>query len=284
MPVQSREGNRDIWNGAFRIADSDLWAAHLAQKRALVEFANGRLLRHHTRHGESPAQLKQLISQLDPDAFIVGFARRFAPYKRAGLMFADPKRLLRIINSAGRPVQVIFSGKAHPGDRVGQGLIRDVYEKTIDPAFRGKVFVIEDHDIAVGRALVQGVDLWINNPLRPLEASGTSGMKAAANGVPNASVLDGWWDEAYESVDGVRNGFFVGSRKTQKSRADQDKFDATSLYKVLEKEILPLFWTRDNAGVPTEWVKVMKCAMATSMYAFSTLRMIEDYGQQMYRC
>jgi starch phosphorylase len=282
MAVTQREGARSLWSEVDKIDDAALWNAHLDQKRALVEFANGRLLKHHTRHGESPTQLKALISELNPDAFIIGFARRFAPYKRAGLMFADPKRLLKMINSAGRPVQVIFSGKAHPGDRVGQGLIKDVYEKAEDPAFKGKVFVLEDHDIAIGKALVQGVDLWINNPLRPLEASGTSGMKAAANGIPNASILDGWWDEAFETIDGIQNGFAIGRRQYQKTRLAQDKFDARSLYKVLEREILPLFWKRDSDGIPTGWVPVMKQAMATSMVAFSSLRMIEDYARDMY--
>jgi starch phosphorylase len=282
LKLTTRERGRSLWRQVEAIDDVALWDAHVAQKRALVEFANARLLKHHTRHGESPSQLKELISQLDPDAFIIGFARRFAPYKRAGLIFTNPRRLLKSINTHGRPVQVIFSGKAHPGDRVGQGLIRDVYEKTLDPQFRGKVFVLEDHDIAVGKALVQGVDLWINNPLRPLEASGTSGMKAAANGIPNASILDGWWDEGFEIGSEGRNGFAVGQRKNQTTRAGQDRFDAASLYQVLEEEVLPLFWDRDAMGLPEGWIKVMKQAMATSLYAFSTLRMLEDYAADMY--
>lgn len=281
LSVTAREGLRSVWQEVEIIDGPRLWNAHLAQKRKLIQFANERLLAHHARHGESPTELKTLISQLDPEAFIIGFARRFAPYKRAGLLFANPKRLLKMINPMGRPVQVIFSGKAHPGDRTGQGLIKDVYAKTLDPQFKGKVFVLEDYDIAIGRALVQGVDLWINNPLRPLEASGTSGMKAAANGVPNASILDGWWDEAYEGPEG-RNGFAVGQRQNQRTREAQDKFDSASLYKVLETEVLPLFWNRDASGVPLEWVEVMKRSMATSMYAFSTLRMLEDYASEMY--
>lgn len=282
LKLTARDCGRSLWSDVDKISDAELWDAHLAQKRALIEFANARLLRHHTRHGESPAQLKELISKLDPEAFIIGFARRFAPYKRAGLMFADPKRLLKMINDSGRPIQVIFSGKAHPGDRIGQGLIKDVYQKTQDPAFKGKVFILEDHDIAVGRALVQGVDLWINNPLRPLEASGTSGMKAASNGIPNASILDGWWDEAFENAGGISNGFAIGQRKNQKTPLAQDRFDAKALYKALENEILPLFWKRDSTGLPTHWLPVMKKAMSTSMYAFSTLRMIEDYAHYMY--
>jgi len=282
VPATPRDMGRSVWQQVASIDDSALWNAHTAQKRALVEFANARLLKHHIRHGESPTQLRELASQLDPDAFIIGFARRFAPYKRAGLLFTNPRRLLKMFNAFGRPVQLIYSGKAHPGDRVGQGLIRDVYEMTLDTQFKGKVFVLEDHDIAIGRALVQGVDLWINNPLRPLEASGTSGMKAAANGVPNASILDGWWDEAFENGADGPNGFAVGQRTNQRTRASQDKFDAASLYRVLEDEVLPLFWSRDSSGVPKGWIPVMKRAMATSLYAFSTLRMIEDYANDMY--
>ena len=282
MRLTERGQGRAVWSDAEKLVPKELWEAHIKQKESLVEFANARLLRHHMRHGESPTELKNLLSQLDPDAFMIGFARRFAPYKRAGLMFTDAKRLLRLMESKGRRVQVIFSGKAHPGDKEGQDLIRDVYEESMDPRFKGKVFLLEDHDIAVGRALVQGVDLWINNPLRPLEASGTSGMKAAANGIPNASVLDGWWDEAFEKGHDGRNGFAIGRRKGQSSRAEQDKFDAGALYKVLEREVLPLFWDRDSDGVPQEWVQVMKQAMATSAYAFSTLRMLEDYAKNMY--
>lgn len=277
-----RPSARSLWTGADSIEAAALWEAHRAQKRNLVEFANERLLRHHARHGKSPVELAELTSQLDPDAFVIGFARRFAPYKRAGLIFADPKRLLRSLNASGRPVQIIFSGKAHPGDRVGQGLIQDVFAKSQDPRFKGKVFIIEDHDIAVGRALVQGVDLWINNPLRPLEASGTSGMKAAANGIPNASILDGWWDEAYEDDGALRNGFKIGDRTQRSSRKAQDRFDAQSLYDVLEHEVLPLFWEHDESGVPHRWTQVMRGAMATSLYAFSTLRMLEDYARDMY--
>lgn len=282
LEVVPKQGGRNLWNDVSKISDRDLWEAHLRQKRALVEFANARLLRHHTRHGESPDQLRELTSFLDPEAFIIGFARRFAPYKRAGLLFTDPRRLLKMINAEGRSVQVIFSGKAHPGDRAGQDLIKDVYEHTLDPRFKKKVFVLEDYDMSTGRALVQGVDLWINNPLRPLEASGTSGMKAAANGVPNASILDGWWDEAYEIRPEGRNGFAVGERKNQKTRPLQDKFDANSLYKVLENEVLPLYWNRDSEGLARDWVRVMKQSIATSLYAFSTLRMIEDYASEMY--
>ncbi|MDR3689756.1 MAG: alpha-glucan family phosphorylase [Fimbriimonas sp.] len=282
LVLTARKQGRSVWSKIEEVDDEALWLAHVSQKRALIEFANARLVKHHVRHGESPTQLKELASYLDPDAFIIGFARRFAPYKRAGLLFTDSKRILRLLRATGRPVQIIYSGKAHPGDRVGQGLIKDVFEKTLDPQFKGKVFVLEDHDIAVGKALVQGVDLWINNPLRPLEASGTSGMKAAANGVPNASILDGWWDEAFEAGTLGQNGFAVGRRENQKGRAEQDRFDAESLYRVLEREVAPLYWQRDERGVPTGWLSVMKQAIATSLYAFSTVRMLEDYARDMY--
>lgn len=281
MPLTQSKQGRATWEGIAEAPDAELWAAHMAQKRAFVAFAKDRLHRQHVKYGESPEDLRALSEMLNPEAFTIGFARRMTGYKRPWLVLSDLKRVLRILEDAERPVQIVFAGKAHPLDDDGQAVLAEIYQRTQTPKLKGKVFLLEEYDIAVGGAMVQGVDLWINNPLRPLEASGTSGMKAAANGVPNCSVLDGWWDEAI--VESPRNGWAVGDRAPQKTRKKQDRFDAESLYEALEKEILPLYWNRDEDGVPREWVAIMKRAIATSAHAFSTRRMLEDYAKEMYR-
>jgi starch phosphorylase len=229
-----------------------------------------------------PAFLNETIAALDPNAFLIGFSRRFATYKRAALLFSDINRAARLLHNPERPVQIIFSGKAHPNDRSGQELIAKVYQLTLHPKFRGRVFLLEDYSIEIGRMLVQGSDLWLNNPRRPLEASGTSGMKAAANGVPNASILDGWWDEAYDNRSNVRNGFAIGDRASARSLEAQDKRDGANLYKTLESQVIPLFFRKGADGLPHEWIQVMKNSIASSLYDFSTARMIDDYLQKMY--
>ncbi|HOC31250.1 MAG: glycosyltransferase family 1 protein [Armatimonadetes bacterium] len=268
--------NRPTWEGISNVPDRDLWQAHLAQKRAMIEFAKRRLYVQHARHGEGPDDLRFLLDALNPEAMIIGFARRFATYKRASLLFTDEDRLARMLDAPGRPVQIIFSGKSHPTDRGGQELIKKVYQKTQEPRFRGKVFLLEDYDIEVGRNLVQGADIWLNNPRRPLEASGTSGMKAAANGLPNVSILDGWWDEAFEGGPNF-NGWAIGGREEVQNWDEQDRLDAQEAYRILENEVIPLYFDRDATGLPIRWIPVMKRAIATSVYAFSTRRMLEDY-------
>ena len=204
-----------FWERLERIAGRDLWDAHLRQKRELALFARGRLRSQFARHGEAPAVLAELETALDPDILTIGFARRFATYKRAGLLFSDVDRLARLIWDEQRPIQIVFAGKAHPADRPGQKVIQEIFQRSRSPQLRGRVFILEDYDMRVGRFLVQGVDVWLNNPRRPLEASGTSGMKAAQNGVPNVSVLDGWWDEGYEGD----NGWAIGGRETNLGRS-----------------------------------------------------------------
>lgn len=272
---------RPRWSGIDSVSPEDLWQAHLAQKRALIEFARQRLFDQHARHGEGPAQLRAWLDSMNPDALTIGFARRFATYKRATLLFSDEKRLAKLLKNTDRPVQIVFAGKAHPADRAGQALIAKVYAKTQAKKFQGKVFFLEEYDIQTGKMLVQGVDFWLNNPRRPLEASGTSGMKAAANGAPNVSILDGWWDEAYEGGK-LRNGWAIGDRHTLSTDHLQDKHDAEALFKVLEDEVIPTFFKRDKAGVPQEWVKVMKNSIASSIWPFSTARMLQDYMKLMY--
>ncbi len=272
---------RPVWEPALSLDDKALWHAHLAQKAALIAFAQDRLFQTHARHGEGPSELAKYADCLDPDAFLIGFARRFATYKRAGLLFTDVKRITKLLNAKGRKVQVLFAGKSHPNDRSGQKVIEQVYALTQKKQFKGKVFLLEDYDMETGQKLVQGVDMWLNNPRRPLEASGTSGMKAAANGVPNTSILDGWWDEGYVSGK-HKNGWAIGGREMPEDYKIQDKLDADNLYKVLEEEVLPAFFERNSDGIPEKWVQVMKQSIGTSLYNFSTSRMIRDYVRDMY--
>ena len=267
-----------FWERLGRIPTAELWEAHLRQKRELQIFVHGRLRNQFSRHGESPSVLAEVETILDPNILTIGFARRFATYKRAGLLFTDMDRLARLLWNAERPVQVIFAGKAHPADRPGQKVIQEIFQYSRSPKLRGRVFILEDYDMRVGRFLVQGVDAWLNNPRRPLEASGTSGMKAAQNGVPNISVLDGWWDEGYKGD----NGWAIGDREPSADEASQDWSDAQDLYRLLEGELVPAYYERDKAGIPLRWVETMRRAMATSLWQFSTTRMLHEYTEGLY--
>jgi starch phosphorylase len=267
-----------FWQRLDRLPSAELWEAHLRQKRELAIFVHGRLRGQFARHGEAPTVLAEVESALDPTVMTIGFARRFATYKRAGLLFSDMDRLARLLWDPDRPVQVIFAGKAHPADRPGQKVIQEIFQHSRAPKLRGRVFILEDYDMRVGRFLVQGVDAWLNNPRRPLEASGTSGMKAAQNGVPNVSVLDGWWDEGYAGD----NGWAIGGRDPSPDEAAQDWADAQDLYRLLEEELVPAYYDRDKGGVPERWVETMRRAMATSLWQFSTTRMLQEYAELLY--
>ena len=194
------------------------------------------------------------------------------------MIFRDIERLARLVHDADRPVQIVFAGKAHPADRPGQAVIQEIFTRSRSAALRGRVFIIEDYDIRIGRFLVQGVDVWLNNPRRPLEASGTSGMKAAANGVVNASVLDGWWDEGFDGD----NGWAIGGRETNPDEAAQDWADAEDLYRILEQEVIPSYYERDADGLPTAWLGWMQRSMAKAIWRFSSTRMLHEYAEQMY--
>jgi starch phosphorylase len=269
---------KPFWNDVAKMTDAQLWDAHRRQKLELAYFCRRRLQSQFARHGEAPMVLEELSEALDPDILTIGFARRFATYKRASLIFSDEERLARILLNAERPVQIVFAGKAHPADRPGQRVIQDIFTRSRAAKFDHHVFVLEDYDIRVGRYLVSGVDVWLNNPRRPLEASGTSGMKAAMNGIVNCSVLDGWWDEGYDGS----NGWAIGSRQTTPDEGAQDWADAQDLYRLLETEIVPRYYERDANGVPTRWLEVMKAAMATAVWQFSTTRMLQEYVEQLY--
>jgi starch phosphorylase len=261
------------------VSEADLWGAHRQQKRELVEFMRRRLARQFARHGESPGVLRELHAAFDPETLTIGFARRFATYKRADLVFHDEERLARLLSDAERPVQLVLAGKAHPADRGGQKVIQGIFSLSRSSALRGRVFILEDYDMRIARFLVGGVDLWLNNPRRPLEASGTSGMKAAMNGIPSISILDGWWDEGFNG----RNGWAIGGRETVEDEAAQDEADASELYRLLEEEVAPRFYARDANGVPGDWLATMRGAIETAIWQFSTARMLGEYVERLYR-
>jgi starch phosphorylase len=264
--------------GLDAIDDEELWAAHLQQKREMIGFLEGRLARQFARHGESPNALRAMRGVLHPDALTIGFARRFATYKRAGLLFGDEDRLARILSAAERPVQVVLAGKAHPADRPGQQVIEHLFALSRSDRLRGRVFIVEDYDIRIARFLVGGVDVWLNNPRRPMEASGTSGMKAAINGIPSVSILDGWWDEGFDGL----NGWAIGDREPDGDDVAQDEADATELYRLLEEEIIPRYFDRDADGLPRAWLATMRAAIGSTLWQFSTARMLSEYVERLY--
>ncbi len=266
------------FEGIAKIGGEALWLAHQQQKRELVAFTRGRRVRQFARHGESPDTLRKVRRAFDPEALTIGFARRFATYKRADLLFSDEERLARLLDSPDRPVQLILAGKAHPADRPGQRVIQRIFELSRSEQLRGRVFILEDYDIRIARFLVSGVDIWLNNPRRPLEASGTSGMKAAINGIPSVSILDGWWDEGYNG----RNGWAIGGRESSADEGAQDSADAQELYRLLEEEIVPRFYARNDADVPIDWTDTMRAAIAGAIWEFSSARMVMEYVDRMY--
>ncbi|HET9456340.1 MAG TPA: alpha-glucan family phosphorylase, partial [Candidatus Limnocylindrales bacterium] len=276
--LDAENGRDGFWRRLDQIPNEDLWETHQLQKLELAIFARRRLRNQFARHGESPAVLDALEEALDPRIMTIGFARRFATYKRAGLLFTDVERLARLLWNADRPVQLVFAGKAHPADRPGQQVIQEIFGRSRSEPLRGRVFILEDYDIRIGRYLVGGVDVWLNNPRRPLEASGTSGMKAAANGVVNVSVLDGWWDEGWTGD----NGWAIGGRETNPDEGAQDWADSQDLYRLLEEEIVPRYYERDENGLPVAWIELMRRSMASTLWRFSTTRMLHDYVERMY--
>ncbi len=267
-----------MWARIDRVYDAELWETHRTLKASLVSFVRRVVSAQRMRDNYSEDLVKAAETVLDPDALTIGFARRFATYKRANLIFSDMNRLKKILLDPDRPVQLVFSGKAHPADRPGQELLRTVYQGSLDAELRAKIVFVEDYDINVGRHLVQGVDVWLNNPRRPQEASGTSGQKVLLNGGLNFSVLDGWWAEAYDGL----NGFAIGNGVTHVDQGEQDRRDCESLYSVLENEIVPLYYDRDEHSVPRGWVARMKRTIRTLGWRFNTDRMVMDYTRECY--
>lgn len=266
------------WTAVRALPASDIWRARRTMKARSVRFLRRRLLSQLDRHEATPTQLHDSSSFFDPEALTIGFARRFASYKRATLIFSDLDRLATIMTAPERPVQLVFAGKAHPADQEGQQLIAQIHNLSRDQRFHGRVLFVEDYDMAIGRALTRGVDVWLNNPRRPLEASGTSGMKAAMNGVLNLSILDGWWPEGYDGV----NGWAIGAGRTFQDDARSDVADADALYDLLEREVVPLYYQRDEEGVPVAWLTRVADAIASVTPRFNALRMVKEYVERYY--
>lgn len=270
----------ELWKKIDTIPDEELWEIMKTLKLELVKFIHLVLSKQHKRFGETPEKLREIEDVFTTDALTIGFARRFATYKRATLIFRDPARLARILNNPNRPVQIVFAGKAHPADKHGQEFIRQIQLYSRQPEFKNKIVFIENYDINVCRRLTSGVDVWLNNPMPPQEASGTSGMKVPLNGGLNVSVLDGWWAEAFR--ENAMCGWAIGEDKVQETQAMQDAVDAESIYRILEEEVVPVFFDRDESGIPRKWLERTREAMKVIAPLFSTDRMVSDYAERYY--
>ena len=270
--------NADVWTEAVaRVPDEELWKAHMRLKERLVAFIRQRSTQSRLAAGERADYIEAASTMFDPAALTIGFARRVAGYKRWNLILTDRERLLRLINDEERPVQFVFAGKAHPQDEGSKLVLQQLAQWKYDPAVRQRVVFLEDYDQEIARQLVQSVDVWLNVPRRPLEASGTSGEKVAINGGLNFSVLDGWWLEGYDGT----NGFAIGNGN-EASVPEMDAADAESLYRTLEQDVVPLFYNRDDDGLPRNWIAMMKRAIQTLAPKYNSDRMVEDYARKIY--
>ncbi|MBA3881470.1 MAG: alpha-glucan family phosphorylase [Chthoniobacterales bacterium] len=268
----------EFWRGVIDIPDAQLWEAHQKLKLRLVGFVRDRVRARRRRLGESPEAIRDVIHVLDPEILTIGFARRFATYKRGALLFSDKERLGRLLNDTTRPVQFVFAGKSHPRDEGGKALIQQVYRFSREAGFENRIVFVEDYDTYIARRLVQGVDLWLNNPLRPLEASGTSGMKLPPNGGLNLSVLDGWWCESYNG----KNGWAIGAEIDDGTVDFQSDVDARSLYQLLENQIIPLYYAKPDGKLPLAWLQLMRESIRSVTPVFNTHRMVKEYSERLY--
>jgi starch phosphorylase len=273
-----RTGEPEVWAGFEQLSTGELWETHQTLKNRLIGFARIRMTARATRLGLPEEDIAQIVDLLNPVALTIGFARRFAPYKRADLVLRDLDLLAQLVADAKQPIQLIFAGKAHPADNQGKGILQRIYRLTQEPTFKGKIVLLEDYDIQLARYLVQGVDVWLNNPRRPLEASGTSGQKVVLNGGLNCSILDGWWAEAYDGG----NGFAIGTGRTHVNQDIQDDRDAKDLMRVLKEEVIPLFYDRDDDDLPQAWIARMKRSVRTLGWRFNSDRMVMDYVKSCY--
>ena len=268
----------NVWKKIKDIPNKELWDVHVERKRKLLALVKDNTAERLKRNGYSYEEISKIVSGLNPNALTICFARRFATYKRATLIFRDLERITQILNDKNRPIQLIFAGKAHPTDRDGQELIKFINDISMKPQFKGKVFLLEDYGIGMSRYLISGADVWLNNPRRPMEASGTSGQKAAVNGVINFSILDGWWAEAYNA----NNGWKIGTNSDYENFEVQDNDDSESIYNTLEKKIVPTYYNQNSQGYSDEWVNIMKESIISNGGKFSTSRMLVDYTEKLY--
>lgn len=273
----SDQSNEQIWHAIYDVPDSEIWSTRMTLKKKLVDYIHEKFTETWLRNQGDPARVVSLLQRINPNALMIGFCRRFATYKRAHLLFTDLERLSKIVNDPEHPVLFFFSGKAHPADGAGQGLIKHIYEISQRPEFLGKIIFLEDYDMQLARRLVSGVDIWMNTPTRPLEASGTSGEKAEMNGVVNLSVLDGWWVEGYRQGA----GWALKQERTYQNQEWQDKLDAATIYGLLENEIIPLYYNKKKA-YSEGWVKVIKNSIATIAPHYTMKRQLDDYFDKFY--
>jgi starch phosphorylase len=274
----TRTAEPSVWAQFDKVKNTELWETHQSLKNRLILHARYRLTRQARRYDLSEEVYDAFQNILDPQHLLIGFARRFAPYKRADLLMRDLHTLEAILTDATRPVQFVFAGKSHPADEFGKQIMQRIYRLSQGSSFKGKIVFLEDYDINLARYLVQGVDVWLNNPRRPLEASGTSGQKVVLNGGLNLSVLDGWWAEAYDGM----NGFAIGDGLIHANQEIQDQRDAESLMHVLQNEVIPLYYDRDQDDLPREWIRRMKRAVTTLGWRFNADRMVMDYVREGY--
>ena len=274
----SDQSNQKIWEAIYNVPDSEIWETRMALKTKLIEYIREKFRESWLKNQGDPSRVVSLLDKINPNALLIGFCRRFATYKRAHLLFTDIDRLEKIVNDPERPVQFLFSGKAHPADGAGQGLIKKIFEISQRPEFLGKIIFLENYDMQLARRLVSGVDIWMNTPTRPLEASGTSGEKAEMNGVVNLSVLDGWWLEGYRKGA----GWALTEKSTYQNQGYQDQLDAATIYGLLENEIIPLYYNRNKNGYSEDWIKVVKNSIAQIAPHYTMKRQLDDYYEKFY--
>ena len=272
------QSNESLWHAIYNVPDAEIWETRMALKKKLVNYIREKFAATWLKNQGDPSRVVALLDSITPNALYIGFCRRFATYKRAHLLFTDLERLSKIVNNPERPVKFIFSGKAHPADGAGQGLIKKIFEISQRPEFLGKIIFLEDYDMQLARRLVSGVDIWMNTPTRPLEASGTSGEKAEMNGVVNLSVLDGWWVEGYR--EGA--GWALKQERTYQNQGYQDQLDAATIYSLLENDILPLYYNRNEQGFSEGWIKTIKNSIATIAPHYTMKRQLDDYYDKFY--
>ena len=273
------QSNQSLWENIYKVSDKEVWETRVALKKKLIDYIRERFRDNWLKNQGDPARVMSLLDKINPNALIIGFARRFATYKRAHLLFSDLDRLAKIVNNPDYPVQFLFAGKAHPADGAGQGLIKHIHDISQRPEFIGKIIFLDNYDMELARRLVSGVDIWMNTPTRPLEASGTSGEKALMNGVVNLSVLDGWWYEGYR--EGA--GWALTDVRTYQDQGQQDKLDAATIYSLLENEIIPLYYSRSaSKGYSEGWVKTVKNSIAQIAPHYTMKRQLDDYYDRFY--